>query len=282
MAKFLTGNKLNLELEMLLEKAEKSIILISPFIKLHARYESALKAKIKNPNIAVTIVFGKNEEDLSKSMTETDFNFFKQFPNIEIRFEKRLHAKYYANESTAILTSMNLYSFSQDNNIEAGIIANTSSFASVASSLIIGGSNDDIDEDAWKYFSRVIDQSELLFKRTPEFESTMLGLSKKFKSSNTEVDQLTEFFSGISRKKIFEKVQEKKVLGYCIRSGKEIPFNVERPLSDSAFKSWNYFKDYDFPEKYCHFSGEPSNGETSYGKPILRKNWNEARKKNNF
>ena len=167
MAKFLTGNELNLELEKLLEKAEGSIILISPFIKLHARYESVLKLKINNPNLKITIVFGKNEENLAKSMAETDFNFFKQFPNIEIRFEKNLHAKYYANEYCAILTSMNLYSFSQDNNIEAGIIVNTSSFTSVATSLIIGG-GDDVDEDSWKYFSRVIEQSDLLFKKIPE------------------------------------------------------------------------------------------------------------------
>ena len=48
--------------------------------------------------------------------------FFKEFPNIQIRYEKKLHAKYYSNESAAILTSMNLYSYSQDNNIEAGVL----------------------------------------------------------------------------------------------------------------------------------------------------------------
>jgi hypothetical protein len=37
--------------------------------------------------------------------------FFKEFPNIEIRYEK--DAKN-ANEASAILTSMNLYEFSQD------------------------------------------------------------------------------------------------------------------------------------------------------------------------
>ena len=281
MAKFLTGNELNLELEKLLEKAEGSIILISPFIKLHARYESVLKLKINNPNLKITIVFGKNEENLAKSMAETDFNFFKQFPNIEIRFEKNLHAKYYANEYCAILTSMNLYSFSQDNNIEAGIIVNTSSFTSVATSLIIGG-GDDVDEDSWKYFSRVIEQSDLLFKKIPEFESKMLGLSKKFKGSVTEVDKLTDFFSGKSKKKEIQVVEEKKGYGYCIRTAKQIPFDVKKSLSDSAFKAWNEFKDSNYQEKFCHFSGEPSNGETSFGKPIMRKNWNAAKKKFDF
>ncbi|MNE49154.1 hypothetical protein D3C80_1436540 [compost metagenome] len=65
--------------------------------------------------------------------------------------------------------------------------------------------------------------------------------------------------------------------GYCIRTGIEIPFNPERPLSYDAFKTWNQFGDPDYPEKYCHFSGEQSNGETCVNRPILKKNWNKAR-----
>lgn len=210
-------------------------------------------------------------------MSEIDFNFFKQFPNIEIRFEKRLHAKYYANEIAAILTSMNLYSFSQDNNIEAGVFTEKKS--------LIGG--DIIDADAWNYFERVIEQSELLYKRSPEFESSMLGLSKKYKGSVIEVDELSSFFSGksiksLETKKIIQKVEGKQRYGFCVRSGEPIPFNVQRPLTAVAFQTWNKFKDHNFPEKFCHFSGEKSNGETSFGKPILRKNWNEARKEFNL
>lgn len=79
-------------------------------------------SKNDNPELEIIVVFGKNEDDISKSMSQEDFNFFKEFPNIEIRYEKRLHAKYFANEENAILTSMNLYGYSQDNNIEFGIL----------------------------------------------------------------------------------------------------------------------------------------------------------------
>src|SRR5947209_6950250 len=119
MAKFLEGNELNLELERIFKNADEQLILISPYIRLHDRYASALKTKKDKHKLEITIVFGKNEEDMSRSMKEEDFNFFKDFPNIQIYFEKRLHAKYYSSEDAAILTSMNLYSFSQDNNIEA-------------------------------------------------------------------------------------------------------------------------------------------------------------------
>lgn len=42
------------------------------------------------------------------------------------------------------------------------------------------------------------------------------------------------------------------------------------------------FKNPDFPEKYCHFSGEESNGETSVNRPILNKNWKKAKGKFNL
>lgn len=291
MAKFLTGNELNSELEKLFERADDQIILISPYIKLHDRYASTLKTKLSNHKLEITIVFGKNEEDMSRSMKQDDFNFFKEFPNIQIRYEKRLHAKYYANESAAILTSMNLYSYSQDNNIEAGVMTKATLLGNLASNFMTNVTGEDsFDNQAWTYFKRVIDQSELLFHKTPQYESGMLGLTKKYKESKVEVDKLTEFFSGkfestnrkdnYERKKVeapqqvHEKVTSK---GFCIRTGKQIPFNADRPFSDEAFKSWNQFKKDDYPEKFCHYSGEPSNGETSKAKPILRKNWNKAK-----
>jgi hypothetical protein len=201
MAKFLTGNELNSELEKLFEKAEAQIILISPYIKLHDRFISTLRTKKDNPEIEIVIVFGKNEEDLSRSMKEEDFVFFKEFPNIEIRYEKRLHAKYYANESYAILTSMNLYNFSQDNNIEAGVMTKANALSNIATNLMTNVTGEEsFDQTAWSYFKRVINQSDLLYKKSPRFESGMLGFSKKYKSSKIETDLLTDFFANKSRK----------------------------------------------------------------------------------
>jgi len=193
MAKFLTGNELNLELEKLFENAEEQLILISPFIKLHARFISALRTKKNNHKLEIIIVFGKNEDDMSKSMKQDDFDFFKEFTNIQIRYERRLHAKYYSNESSAILTSMNLYTYSQDNNIEAGVLTKGSLLNNLASQFM--NNEDSLDKQAGSYFSRVIDQSDLLFHKVPQYESINLGFSKKYTESKIEVDKLTEFFA---------------------------------------------------------------------------------------
>ncbi len=88
-------------------------------------------------------------------MKQDDFNFFKEFPNIQIRYERRLHAKYYSNESSAILTSMNLYTYSQDNNIEAGVLTNGSLLDNLASQFM--NNEDSLDKQAGSYFSRVIE-----------------------------------------------------------------------------------------------------------------------------
>jgi hypothetical protein len=43
-----------------------------------------------------------------------------------------------------------------------------------------------------------------------------------------------------------------------------------------AKKQWEQVGNKDLPEKFCHFPGEPSNGETSFYKLISRKNWKKA------
>lgn len=277
MAKFLTGNDLNAQLENLFEYANEYLILISPYIKLHDRYAAALKSKRENYDLKIVVVFGKNEDDFSKSMKQEDFNFFKDFPNIEIRYEKRLHAKYYANESSAILTSMNLYTFSQDNNIEAGVLTNRKGLLGSLTS------QDTLENDASGYFERVIEQSDLLFLKVPKFESTMLGLSMRYTGSEIETDKLSDFFSnkmksGTSfKKEIFVPKQSAKQMGFCIRTGTQIPFNQKLPMCDTAFQSWKKFSNKEYSEKYCHFSGEISNGEITFSRPILRKNWTKAK-----
>lgn len=289
MAKFITGNELNLEVENIFKNADDTLILISPFIKLHERFISVLKTKLSNPNLRIFIVFGKNEQDLGKSLRKEDLDFFKEFPNIEIRYEKRLHAKYYANEHSAIISSMNLYSYSQDNNIESGVLTESNSTLNNLSNLVLD--KESLDAQAAKYFKEyVIKQSELIFKKEPTFDSKLGGLKKVFKESIIKEDRIDEFFKDSSQfeKESFKrkntmdndnakKDKSPKVTGYCIRTGIEIPFNPKMPMCEDAYKSWNRYKDENYPEKFCHYSGEPSNGETTFAKPILKKNWNKAK-----
>jgi len=277
MAEFITENELNSALSSIFENADFELLVISPYIKLHERIKSILKTKLKNPDLAITVVFGKNENDVSKSLNKNDFEFFKKFPNIQIRHEKRLHAKLYSNDYDVLITSMNLYDYSQDTNIESGVIGSTS--------------DKRIGKEAMKYFNRVIEQSELIFEKVPIFESKLLGLSSKYVESVIEVDNSDEFYSNKTYKKVYKKkaqLREKKQsndnenLGFCIRTGEQIPFNIKLPFTKKAFASWNRYKDENYSEKYCHYSGEKSDGATSFKSPILKKNWKKAKEKYNL
>lgn len=270
MAKFLSGNVLNAEIEDIIEGAERLIILISPYIKLHERYASVLKTKKDNPEIKLVIVFGKNEDDISKSMIAEDFNFFKEFPNVHIYYEKRLHAKYVANESASIITSMNFHKYSQDNNIEVGVRTELGSF--IGSKIGIGDS--DFENNSWEYFQRVIEQAELVYKKEPEFKNGFWNLIKSYKGSKVMEDKLSAVFENKTVTPNKTEVFNTTIThGYCIRTGKKIQLNHERPLSNESYSIWAQFCDYNYPENYCHFTGEKSNGDTCVATPVLTKNW---------
>jgi len=73
------------------------------------------------------------------------------------------------------------------------------------------------------------------------------------------------------------KISVQDASGFCIRTGTPIPFNIEKPLCKEAYKKWNEYGNPEHPEKFCHFSGEVSNGETSVKQPIMKKNWKKAK-----
>lgn len=279
MAKFLTGPQLNAVLHKILEEADSELILISPYIKFHDSVRSSLLTHKEKHGVAITVVFGKNEDDLGKSMSKDDLYFLTTFPNIRILYERRLHAKYYANDTAALVTSMNLHSYSQNNNIEAGILTQLGLLSIVGS-----GKDDTLDAETNQAFRRVIDQAELIFEKTPQYDKANFGLTKKYIGSIVTKDRIEEILKSTTSETIkhfkpsgIQKPVSAKPNGHCIRTGTPIPFNSKRPMSEEAFKSWSKFSNQDYPEKYCHFSGEPSNGETTFAKPILKKNWQKAK-----
>ena len=106
---------------------------------------------------------------------------------------------------------------------------------------------------------------------------------KRAEKKSVEAAEESTYLAPQNKKKKREKSQESEKQnqmpqGFCIRTGQSIPFDVMRPLSGAAFNSWAQFGDGDYPEAFCHFTGEPSYGDTSYHRPILQKNWRKAKK----
>lgn len=114
MAKFLNTSATNYYLEELIKAASERLILISPYLKLNDRIKELLEDK-NRLKIDVRIVYGKSELQPMEISWLNDLSF------IRTSFCKNLHAKCYINESSCIITSLNLYEFSQVNNNEMGV-----------------------------------------------------------------------------------------------------------------------------------------------------------------
>ena len=115
MAKFLNTSATNYFLEELIKDARDRLILISPFLKLNDRMRELLADK-NRLKIDVRIVYGKSE------LQPEEISWLKELTYIRTSFCKNLHAKCYMNEEMAIITSLNLYEFSQVNNNEMGVL----------------------------------------------------------------------------------------------------------------------------------------------------------------
>lgn len=241
MAKFLNTTGVSYHLEELIKGTKDRLILISPYLQFTDR----IKEHLSNLNIQkrdIRIVYRENKLQLEEN------NWLESQIGIRTSLCKNLHAKCYINENEAIITSMNLYEFSQQNNNEMGI-----------------------------YISKAQDAD--LYNATLEEVQRLLTISEEIRVT---VKKVTADTPPKTEKKIVEVKPSNtksfdKPNGFCIRTGVPIPFNVEKPMSYEAFKSWSKYGEPDFAEKFCHFSGEPSYGKTSVSKPILTKNWKKAK-----
>lgn len=114
MAKFLNTSATNYFLEELIKESRERLVIISPFLKFNERMKELLADKDRM-KIDVRIVYGKSE------LNPHEMNWLRSLEFVRTSFCQNLHAKCYLNERAAIITSMNLYEFSQVNNNEMGI-----------------------------------------------------------------------------------------------------------------------------------------------------------------
>jgi phosphatidylserine/phosphatidylglycerophosphate/cardiolipin synthase-like enzyme len=237
MAKFINTRKAVSEIEDLIKNAGERLILVSPYLRLSKDFRELLTYR-NNKDKITTVVFGKQE------LSPTEMEFLRGLRFVILKYNEDLHAKCYVNDSKMVITSLNLYQFSMANNKEMGVLIDKNDPADIQ-----------LFEDAYK-------EVEYINETSQRFE--LDASAKKQAETKTSKTQSTSS-------------QVKTQNGFCIRTGVEIPFNVEKPFCAEAYKKWKEVGNKDLPEKFCHFSGEPSNGETSFNKPILHKNWKKAK-----
>ncbi|MFO7672507.1 MAG: phospholipase D-like domain-containing protein [Lutibacter sp.] len=214
-AQFLFDNQLIAAVENLIKNSKNELLLISPFIDLDKRIQDALSEKMNKTDFKLKVLFGKNENNIYKSIKKDSLDFLKKFPDIEIRYNESLHAKFFLNDNHFILTSLNLYDFSLQKNIESGILvqhtarglfgkamdgANNliSEGVSSVKSNVLGIENN--EEDPTIKFYQIFESSELKFKAEPVLKNKKGLLSgivgaKEIDTIKIIKDELTPFFS---------------------------------------------------------------------------------------
>ena len=133
MAKFLTTSGVSYQVELIIKESKKKLVLISPFVQI----SKVLLERLQNASdkgVQIHLIYGKDE---LKPVEKKQLNSIE---NLRLYYYQNLHAKCYFNEKTMVVTSMNLYEFSDKHNREMGVLIQKSDDAEMF--------NDGVEETA--------------------------------------------------------------------------------------------------------------------------------------
>jgi len=190
----------------IIRNAIRNVILVTPYLALWGHLQNTIDEAVSRGVVVSFIIRTKEKPPIEDMGWLVDHK-------VKLYEIPDLHAKIYINESTVLISSMNITEHSTTNSLE---------FAMIVESR----------KDATRFRNYVSD----MLKRA-------------------EVVQLAE-----------PEGQEVEQTGRCIRCGRQIDFNVSRPLCDSCYQSWAVYANTDYPERHCHSCGKPS--QVTYARPL--------------
>ena len=234
MTEFLNTEGTTYRLNQLIKNADNEIILISPFLKINQKIKDLLENQDRKRTTNIKIIYGKNE------LQPDENNWIRQLDSVRLAFCKDLHAKCYLSEKEAIITSMNLYEYSQVNNYEMGIYASK--------------------DDDLALYEKIYEEAMDIFR-----------ISDELKISIEKIDPKKEANISKSNNK-YNKLES----GFCIRCKEQIKVDSTHPYCKKCYTSWNKYKNEEYKEKYCHICGNSTT--SSKIKPICYKCYKKTHK----
>ena len=205
MAKLLENTSISDHLQQLIDQANETLVLISPYLKINDQLRNSLEDR-NRMKIDIRIVYSKNElqpEHISR-MRELSF--------IRTSHCDNLHAKCYLNESEAIITSMNLHEYSQVTNEEMGIYVTKKDDPQLY---------DDIYQSAQRLL-RISTEDEALVDNGEKGYCLRCGIAIEFNLQSPYCDVHYKSWTRFKNRNFQEK--------FCHLCGKEYPASVARPL----------------------------------------------------
>ena len=239
MVKFLNTSGITYHLEEIIKGSQGGrLLLISPYLKFNPRIKGLLEEQARWKT-DIRIVYGKTDlrAEETKWLDDND---------VRTSFQEHLHAKCYMSDRHALVTSMNLYEFSQVNNDEMGILVSA--------------------EDDPELYQEIKDEADRILRRS---ENVRLNV--------TRIDDITEPVQAVGKTRPSGAGGKTAApeSGFCLRCACEIPFDPGHPYCKSHYGSWARYKNEEYEEKHCHACGEEHS--TSMAKPVCLSCYREYR-----
>lgn len=135
-----------------------------------------------------------------------------------------------------IITSLNLYEFSMNNNKEMGVLVDK---------------NDPADQQLWTdafaevdFVNQTSQRFDLVLPK-PSPSATKPVVAKATRAPKAEAET-----------------------GFCIRCAEEIPLNPERPYCTADYKAWAKWENADYEDSHCHKCGRDTT--VTMNKPLCK------------
>jgi len=249
MAVFLTTRGTISEIEKIINNATSGIVLISPFVKIPSSLFQNLRAADQR-GMKITLVYGKKTLELNS--TEQ----LNQLKNAKLYFLDNLHAKCYFNEKSMVITSLNLYDFSEQNNREMGV-------------LITRQNDEGAFTEAIREAKMIVSlanrsDNNVQVKEQPKKQVKQQLSVEKQKPKSILFRDLSDIFPSF-----FGRVH-----GYCIGCKTKIEYDEYKPYCPECYKTW--VKNKGQKANYCLSCGRSST--TSIHKPFCRSCFDKSSK----
>ena len=220
MVRFLTTTGVSHQLEEIIKNAADRLFLISPYLQVNRRIRELLEDQDRQ-KLDIRLVYR------DRKLQPEENEWIESMSSIHTSYCQSLHAKCYLNEKQALITSMNLYEYSQVNNDEMGL-------------LVSAEEEPDLYDEIYKECRRILRNAE-------EIRVTVAKVEAPPDIPDARPAKPTP---KISREALIVPKE-----GFCLRCKTRIPADPSKPYCNRCYSSWRRYQNQEYEEKYCHTCG---------------------------
>ena len=251
----ITNDEVSMKVLEIIRGAKEYVFLVSPYIDFWEHLKTAI-AGARRAGVDITFVHRHEEgtgNTRSSAKAREDLAWLRA-QGVKVYAVPHLHAKIYYNESTALLTSMNLLLSSMSNSREVGVVIPQESAADLRAYV------EHLRGEAKAPVVAATKAASAGDRPRPQREEQPVGAGHPGRPTKPPslAQEAAKVFKGV--------LGALKSDGHCIRCGDSLPDNSNKPLCPKCFAKWSVYENPDYPEAYCHRCGHKR--KTSFAKPL--------------